>query len=93
MFGGLRQLPIALIRKRRVVVRVREVRLQLDGLRERRHGGAPVGSLAGRQPKLIVREWVAAVVGDREACQFDSAIGVVGDQRLAGFRNVAPSWS
>ena len=86
MFRGLRQLTLALIRERRVVMRVREVGLQLDGPREARDRRAPVARLGGGEAELILRERVAAVGFDGAARQFDGAAGIVARSALRPIR-------
>ena len=90
MFGGFRQLALALICKRRVVMRVREVRLQFDGSRQTCDRGAPVARLGGGETELVMRKRIAAICFDSTACQFDGAAGIARDQRFAGFTDRTP---
>ena len=90
MFRGLRQLALALIRERRVVMRVREVGFQPDRFREAVNRRAPIARLGGGQAGLIVRERIAAVSLDGATRQIDRAAGVVSHQRFARFADQPP---
>ena len=90
MVRGLRELALALIGERRVVVRVGEIRFQLNRPGEARNGGAPIARLGGAEAELIMPERVARIGFDRFARQLDRASGIVGDQRFARFADQAP---
>ena len=81
MLRRFRQVALTLIGERRIVMRIRKIRFQLDGLGERRHSGAPVARLAGRQTELVVRERISAVGINSFAGERNSLAGIVRNQR------------